>query len=147
MRQFFGMLLLFVLLGGAAVVTRPVERRNFSGQATPSVIALEYRSCNFSQAAPGTRIFPGDNRARTFVECNLVNAIPPPGSTLTRCNTTQVYRGVEDGKTTVTVLGTQAMASSCRTMPRPPAKVSLTICSGVSRPAAEEPCMIESKVR
>lgn len=78
----------------------PIQRKNFTGQPTPKIIAGEYRNCNFSQPVPGTRIFPGDDTPRTFFECNLVNCIPPPGSTLiggTGCNTTQVERKVEVG--------------------------------------------------
>ena len=83
-----------------------IKNKNFSGQETPSIIAGEYRNCNFSQPVPGTRIFPGDDKPRTFYECNLVNCIPPPGSNLlggTGCNTTQVSRQVEDGTEEVTI--------------------------------------------
>lgn len=69
--------------------------KNFSGQATPSIIDTEYRNCNFSVPncidvggkKRGMRLFPGDDTPRTFIDCNLVNCEPPPGSTLTRCNT------------------------------------------------------------
>ena len=85
-----------------------VVGKNFSGQTTPSIVDAEYRNCNFSQAVPGTRIFPGDDKARTFFECNLVNCIPPPGSNLlggTGCNTTQVERQKEDGTEEITIDG------------------------------------------
>ena len=87
-----------------------VERKNFSGQQTPSVIAAEYRGCNFSQPKPesgpvGVRLFPGDDTPRTFIECNLVNACPPPGSTLVNCNTTLRESQVEVGTETVEVGG------------------------------------------
>jgi len=36
----------------------------------------------------GHRIIPDDDTPRTFINCNLVNACPPPGSTLINCNTT-----------------------------------------------------------
>ena len=72
------------------------ERKNFSGQSTPSIIDTEYHWCNFTQPAPidvagkkrGVRLFPGDDTPRSFHYCNLINAEPPPGSTLERCNTT-----------------------------------------------------------
>lgn len=38
------------------------------------------------------RIFPDDDTPRTFINCNLVNAMPPPGSKLTDCNTTIIER-------------------------------------------------------
>ena len=73
-----------------------IKNDSFIGQTTPSKIDIEYRNCTFSQPAPiddngdkkGVRIFPGDDTPRTFFECNLVNCEPPPGSTLTNCNTT-----------------------------------------------------------
>ena len=85
-----------------------VERKNFSGQTTPSVVADEYRGCNFSQPAPatgpaGVRLFPQDDTARRFIECNLVNACPPPGSVLVNCNTTLRESRVEVGTEKVTV--------------------------------------------
>lgn len=69
--------------------------KNFSGQPTPSIIDTEYRWCNFSQPAPisvggkkrGVRLFPGDDTPRTFVNCGMTNAEPPPGSTVTNCLT------------------------------------------------------------
>ena len=69
------------------------EGKNFSGQPTPSIIDTEYRWCNFSQPAPidvsgkkrGVRLFPGDDTPRTFVNCGMMNAEPPPGSTVTDC--------------------------------------------------------------
>ena len=65
-------------------------------------VALTHYGVNFSKPAPvddgqgakvGVRLFPDDNRPRRFVECNLVNCEPPPGSEVVRCNTT--LRGVE----------------------------------------------------
>ena len=43
------------------------------------------------------RIIPGDDTPRTFIRCNLVNAIPPPGSTLISCNTSIIERNLETG--------------------------------------------------
>ncbi len=71
------------------------ERKNFSGQATPSIIDTEYRHCNFTQQEPvdvagkkrGVRLFPGDDTPRTFIKCNLMNCEPPPGSTVDDCLT------------------------------------------------------------
>ena len=72
-----------------------ISNKNFSGQLTPSEIDTEYSSCNFAQSGETdglggwlpTRIFPGDDTPRTFIECNMTNVLPPPGSTLIRCNT------------------------------------------------------------
>ena len=68
------------------------EGKNFSGQPTPSIIDTEYHWCNFSQPAPidvagkkrGVRLVPGDDTPRTFVNCGMLNAEPPPGSTMNR---------------------------------------------------------------
>lgn len=90
------------------------ERKNFSGQATPSIIDTEYRGCNFSQPAPvdsgggvyvGVRLFPGDDTPRTFIECNLCNAEVPPGSTVVSCNTTIKRFNVPTGTDTATIDG------------------------------------------
>ena len=88
-----------------------VERRNFSGQATPSVIDTEYMRCNFAQSLPDpnlpnrVRIFPGDDTPRTFIRCNLVNCEVPPGSTVTKCNTSIVAPNMLIGSITVTIDG------------------------------------------
>ena len=66
------------------------ERKNFTDQPTPSIIDTEYRRCKFNQSAPidvagkmrGVRLFPGDDTPRTFIKCGMVNAEPPPGSTV-----------------------------------------------------------------
>ena len=81
-----------------------IQHKNFSKQIAPPQ-ADEYHNCNFSQASPGTRLWPGNDTPRRFVECNMVNAEPPLGSTLERCNTTQVERSVEIGDRSVTVAG------------------------------------------
>ncbi len=40
------------------------------------------------------RIFPKDDTPRTFINCNLVNAIPPVGSRLRDCNTSIIERNL-----------------------------------------------------
>ena len=69
-----------------------MTRRNFSGRVPPNTgDELEFRECNFSQPMPrdvgglkrGIILWPGDGRPRTFVDCNLCNAEPPAGSTIT----------------------------------------------------------------
>ena len=78
-----------------------IKDGNFRNQATPSKIGLVYESCVFAHSLPvddngvmiGNRLFPGDDTPRTFIGCNLVNCETPPGSTLTRCNTTVVHNG------------------------------------------------------
>lgn len=57
------------------------ERRNFSFEQTPSIIDTEYVDCNFTQAVAHTRLFPGDDTPRTFIDCNLKNCDLGPGST------------------------------------------------------------------
>jgi hypothetical protein len=86
--------------------------KNYSGMTTPTVTALEYRNCNFSQTAPvldkgkwvGVRLWPGDDTPRIFIECNLTNAVPPTSSTLTRCNTTLRRSQVATGTTETLVV-------------------------------------------
>ena len=87
-----------------------ITAKNFSGQLTPAIkgqpaIVERYGNCNFTQPQPNTRIFPGDDTPREFIECNLVNCIVPAGCKLTRCNTTQVMRMVEDGTEDIVIDG------------------------------------------
>ena len=93
------------------------KNKNFSGQETPSIIDTEYEGCNFSQPAPvdsgggvmvGVRLFPGDDTPRTFTECNMVNCEPPPGSTLTNCNTTIRASSIVASSDTLTIDGVEA---------------------------------------
>lgn len=98
-----------LLLAGTSFAL--TERKNFSGQATPSIIDTEYQRCNFAQTLPDpnlpnrVRIFPGDDTPRTFIRCNLVNCEVPPGSTVTRCNTSIVASNMLIGSITITVDG------------------------------------------
>ena len=77
-----------------------VSNKNYRNTQTPENLDSEYINCCFAQGQPvdtegvktGVRLFPNDNTARTFTDCNLVNCEPPPGSTLIRCNTTLVTR-------------------------------------------------------
>ena len=102
-------LLAVILLAGACFAV--TERKNFSGQATPSIIDTEYQRCNFAQVLPDpnlpnrVRLFPGDDTPRTFFRCNLVNCEVPPGSTVTKCNTSIVAPNMLIGSITVTVDG------------------------------------------
>ena len=81
------------------------RNKNFNGQPTPSIIDTGYEFCNFSQPQPvdvggkmqGVRLFPGDDTPRTFINCNMTNCEPPPGSTLTGCNTTIVEKNILSG--------------------------------------------------
>ena len=72
------------------------EEKNFADMPVAEIpVDSEYRRCNFSRKQPDTsgasvvghRLFPGDDTPRTFIECNLMNCEPPPGSTLVKCNT------------------------------------------------------------
>ena len=76
-------------------------KKNYrEGALAPDTEGLVYDGYAFCFAHPdytqnvdpdtpvGHRIFPDDDTPRTFVNCNLLNATPPPGSTVTGCNTT-----------------------------------------------------------
>ena len=78
-----------------------ISEKNFSNM-DPALIPVdtEYERCNFSRFQPelgppvvGVRLFPGDDTPRTFIDCNLMNCEPPPGSTLIKCNTAIVTTG------------------------------------------------------
>lgn len=90
-----------------------ISNKNFSG-IDPAALPLdaEYERCNFSRAQAdlgppivGIRLFPGDDTPRTFIQCNLVNCEPPPGSTLIRCNTALIEDGVLVETDTVLING------------------------------------------
>ena len=81
-----------------------IKGKNFSGNVNPPK-AERYENCNFTQPSPNTAIFVGDATVREFFECNLVNCVPPVGSKLTKCNTTQVERMVEVGTEDVLIDG------------------------------------------
>ena len=79
-----------------------ISEKNFSNQDPTTIpVADEYRRCNFSRFQPdtsgaevvGIRLFPGDDTPRTFIDCNLMNCEPPPGSIVTNCNTWIVTTG------------------------------------------------------
>ena len=102
---------LMLVLLACGVGFAAVERKNFSGQATPSIIDPNYIRCNFAQTLPDpnlpnrVRIFPGDDTPRTFFRCNLVNCELPPGSMVVKCNTSIVAPNMLIGSITVTVDG------------------------------------------
>lgn len=89
-----------------------ITGKNFIGQIDPPK-ADEYRKCNFSQLVPvnnaglrrGVRLWPADDTPRIFVDCNMVNAEPPPGSTITRGNNWITEYNVLTPADTVTVDG------------------------------------------
>lgn len=62
----------------------PTTGKNFSRQATPSIVDDHYIRCNFQQETAHTRIFPGDDTPRTFERCNMRNCDLPPGCSLIR---------------------------------------------------------------
>lgn len=102
-------LVITILLAGTCFAA--TEHKNFSGQATPSIIDIEYQRCNFAQVLSDpnlpnrVRLFPGDDTPRTFFRCNLVNCEVPPGSTVVKCNTSIVASNMLIGSITVTVDG------------------------------------------
>jgi len=72
--------------------------KNYREGKAPPLLA-EYVEYAFAYKRPlidgggkrvGHRIIPADDTPRIFRDCNLVNCIPPPGSTLIHCNTTIV---------------------------------------------------------
>ena len=76
-----------------------IPRGNFgNGLAPPE--DTEYHNCNFAFDQPdmtgpnpvGQRLFPGDDTPRTFVNCNMINAEPPPGSTVTGGGNTRIVQ-------------------------------------------------------
>lgn len=77
-----------------------IKGQNFSNTPIQDIpVASLYERCTFARPAPfntnrGHRLFPGDDTPRTFVNCNLVNCEPPPGSTLILCNTWVVQRDI-----------------------------------------------------
>lgn len=85
------------------------EKKLFTNQDTPSIIDTEYRNCNFGHTEAvkdngqwkGHKLFPGDDTPRTFIDCNLINCEPPPGSTVIGGNKalirSKVFDYAEDG--------------------------------------------------
>ena len=76
--------------------------------AKPIADADIYVGCNFSQTGernargqwtPTDLKFPAPG-PKVFLECNLTNAMPPPGSTVLRCNTTLAEFNVPVSATT-----------------------------------------------
>lgn len=73
-----------------------IKGRNFSDQITPSVVDVEYQDCNFMQnncidvagEKRAVRIFPGDDTSRIFIDCNMTNCEPPPGSVVKKADGT-----------------------------------------------------------
>ena len=85
------------------------EKENFSSQQTPSIIDTEYRNCNFSQPncidMKGVRLFPNNDAPRTFIDCNMVNCEPPPGSNQIGCNNAIIKRNVADSESVLEIDG------------------------------------------
>ena len=71
-----------------------IQGKNFTNWDVKEIpVDDEYRWCNFTQRVPvvvgekrrGVRLFPGDDTPRSFINCNLCNCEPPPGSKLINC--------------------------------------------------------------
>lgn len=79
-----------------------ISGKNFSNQIVPFEIDTEYKDCNFSHSncltvfgqKVGHRIFPDDDTPRTFIDCNMINCEPPPGSNLINSRARVVERMV-----------------------------------------------------
>lgn len=89
-----------------------IENKIFANPAPNEVPKdSEYRGCMIKFDAPdtsgaspaGNELWPGDNTPRTFIDCNLINVAPPPGSTLIRTNATVIEYGIAAGSDTLTV--------------------------------------------
>jgi hypothetical protein len=92
-----------------------ISDKNFTGIPIADIpVDTEYVRCNFAQPLPvdigggvmrGNRLFVGDDTPRTFTRCNMSNCEPPPGSTLTQCNTHIVNNNLLNRTDVVTVDG------------------------------------------
>ena len=89
-------------------------RKNFTGMDVGDIPKdSEYHNCNFAQYScidddgvkKGIRLFPGDDTPRTFVNCNMTNCEPPPGSICTHCNQALVERAIVVSTDTVEIDG------------------------------------------
>ena len=78
-----------------------IANKNFySVDVSDIPVDVEYHQCNFARRSSidvngeqkGVRLFPGDDTPRVFVQCNLINCEPPPGSTITKGNTSIIER-------------------------------------------------------
>ncbi len=86
--------------------------KNFTNER-PIIDADQYEHCNFSRPAPvivnglrrGVKLWPTDDTPRIFIDCNLINCEPPPGSTITRCNTWMTEYRIPTREDTVTIDG------------------------------------------
>ena len=72
-----------------------------------------FHRCNFTHRVPvdvagkkrGVKLFPSDATPITFIECNLCNCEPPPGSTVTGCLTVIKEFALESNTETLRVDG------------------------------------------
>ncbi len=96
-----------------------ITNNNFSGEVPPRIIDVEYIRCNFTQPAPltvgpnkrGIKIFGLDLTPRTFIDCNLVNVEPPPGSAMTGCNhVIKDFKVIDDADSTEVTLPDNTIA-------------------------------------
>lgn len=79
----------------------------------PVLLDRTFQRCNFTHKIPvdvadkkrGVRLFPADDRPHTFIQCNLCNCEPPPGSTVTGCNTGIKEFALESGTDIIAVDG------------------------------------------
>ena len=89
------------------------KRKSFAGQDTPRLVDIEYHECNFMMRQPldvgglkvGIRLFPGDDTARTFINCNLMNREVPPNSIIQGGNTAIIVFDVVTSTDSVEVGG------------------------------------------
>lgn len=79
-----------------------IKDKNYRDKSLPDDISETYENCSFCQPQPvnvgeiytGVRLFPDDDTARTFINCNLVNCELPPNSTAIGCNTSIISRNI-----------------------------------------------------
>jgi len=91
-------------------MARMFEDKNFRNGRLPP-LKSEYDGFAFCYDQPidnagvmiPHRIIPGDDTPRVFRNCNLVNALPPPGSTLIDCNTSIIQTKQIKSSNTITI--------------------------------------------
>lgn len=95
-----------------------IKDKNFAGVATAQIPkADEYHNCNFSQVNINIPLFPSDPTPRKFVQCNMINCVPPAGSEMIDCNTAVVQFTGQSG--VHTVLGRRAPDGTYEEFPTP----------------------------
>ncbi|MFZ9093052.1 MAG: hypothetical protein ACO3FE_23480 [Planctomycetaceae bacterium] len=100
-----------------------IKNRNFASTslAAASIPKADvYENCNFSQRNRNIPLFPGDPTPRTFIRCNMVNAVPPAGSEMIDCNTADIlYTGNPGEPNQLRVFGRRGRNGDYEEFPAP----------------------------